>query len=168
MMTNFYDHTEAWIKGELLEGTLVCLFGIVTILTGILFWKLGTMPAAKALLVPLVVCGAIYVGVGVSLRTSNQKRLVEYEEIYRQDPETFVKAEQKRVEGFQYQYVISKVVASICFALTLLIFWLTSEPKWQGIGIGLSYFGLAGLVVDYFSQNRAQIYYDAIAQALNK
>ncbi len=167
-MMNFYEHTEAWIKGELLEGALVCAFGIVTVVAGVLFGRLGTMPSAKALFLPLVVCGVIYAGIGVSLWLSNQKRLAEYEQVYLQNKEDFVKAEQKRVESFQYQYVISKAVASVCFFLTLLVFWSTAAPLWQGIGIGLSYFGLVGLVVDYFSQNRAQIYYEAILQALNK
>ncbi len=167
MTTNFYSHTETWLKGELLEGALVLGFGLATMLAGILFWRLGTMPSAKALLWPLVVGGAIYASVGLSLRLTNQKRLAQYEQMYQQDEEAFVRAEQARVASFQYQYVVSKAVASVCFALTLLIFWLTPSPLWQGIGIGLGYFGLVGLVVDYFSQNRAQIYYEAILQTLN-
>jgi hypothetical protein len=37
----------------------------------------------------------------------------------------------------------------------------------MGVGIALSYFALAGLVVDYFSQERADIYYNAIIKTLN-
>ncbi|MDY6206529.1 MAG: hypothetical protein SPI30_07300 [Prevotella sp.] len=147
-MNGFFSHTEAWIRGEMLEGIMVCAFGLLTILAGLLFWRLGTMPSAKALLWPLVICGVIYASIGLSLRLSNGKRLAESEQVYLQDKEAFVHAEQKRVEAFQYQYVISKIVASVCFVLTMLIFWLSINPRWQGIGIGLSYFGLAGLVVE--------------------
>lgn len=64
-------------------------------------------------------------------------------------------------------YKISKGVATITFIATVLIFWLSKSPTWQGIGIGLSLFGLAGLVVDYFSQHRSLEYYHAILTALN-
>ncbi len=165
-MINFYQHTQAWIDGELLEGALLCAFGIATMIGAVLFWKLGTMPSAKALLWLLLLGGMIYTAVGVSLRVSNQKRAVEYPALYQERGEAFVEAERERVESFQYQYVISKVVATVCFIATLLIFWLSTSPVWQGIGIGLGYFGLVGLVVDYFSQDRAQIYYEAIMQAL--
>lgn len=38
----------------------------------------------------------------------------------------------------------------------------------MGIGIALTYFALAGLVIDYFSQERADIYYKAILETIQK
>ena len=78
----------------------------------------------------------------------------------------FIQTEKARVEGFQFTYVITKIVATVLFAATLLIFWITKSPTWQGIGIGLTLFAFAGLVVDYFSQERADIYYSTILEAL--
>ncbi|MNY54849.1 hypothetical protein D3C86_1907700 [compost metagenome] len=101
------------------------------------------------------------------MRISNPKRMTLYQHEYKVKQKAFIQAEKKRVEDFQYGYTISKVVASLFFPATLLIFWLTRNPTWQGIGIGLAYFALAGLVVDYFSQERADIYYKAIQQALS-
>jgi len=50
--------------------------------------------------------------------------------------------------------------------LTLLIFWHSKDPGWQGWGIGLTTFAIAGLVVDYFSRERAAIHYKAILEAI--
>lgn len=166
-MANFYQHTATWIDGELLEGALVCIFGLATIAVAFLFYKFGGSPTAKALLYPLLASGLIYTAVGVSLRYSNGQRKAQYEEVYKQDAKAFVESERTRVESFQYQYVISKVVATACFIATLLIFWLSSSATWQAVGIGLSYFGLVGLIVDYFSQHRAMQYYEAILSYLN-
>lgn len=159
---DFFTHTTAWIKGEILEAVLITAFGLVTIAGGFLFWKLGTMPTAKALLMPLVVTGVIYSAIGISMYMSNQKRLTEYEQNYKLDSLSFIKAEKQRVENFQYMYVISKVVATVFFAVTLLLFWFTKNPGLHALGIGLTLFALTGLVVDYFSQERAEIYYQAI------
>lgn len=164
---NFYENTLIWIKGELLEGSLLLLFSSLTIVLSGLFWKFGDSPTSKALVIPLLFIGAIYMSVGYSLRSSNKKRLDEYAVKYKENPTEFVKAEKERVEAFQYQYKISKAVATFCFIATLLIFWFTKSPMWQGIGIGLSFFALAGLVVDLFSEHRAKAYYDTILQALN-
>lgn len=135
---------------------------MVTLAGGFLFWKLGSVPAAKALLLPLIVTGLIYSAIGISMYISNQKRLTEYEQNYKLDSLSFIKAEKQRVENFQYMYVISKVVATVFFAVTLLLFWFTKNPGLHALGIGLTLFALTGLVVDYFSQERAEIYYQAI------
>ncbi|MFT3739086.1 MAG: hypothetical protein QM786_10030 [Breznakibacter sp.] len=163
---NFYNHTSAWIKGELFEATLILSFGAVAMLAGYLFWKIGTTPSSKALLLPFVITGIIYAVIGGGMLVSNNKRTKEFEQTFQQGNKAFIQSEKARVEGFQYGYVISKIVATVFFTATLLIFWTTKNPTWQGIGIGLTLFALAGLVVDYFSQERADIYYKTILDAL--
>lgn len=163
---NFISHTTAWIKGEIFEASLILGFGLLTILAGFLCWKTGMTPNAKALLFPLVVTGLVYASIGGAMLYSNQKRLPVYEQSYGKDKTGFVEAEKKRVEGFQYGYTISKIVASVCFPLTLLIFWWTKNPTSMAWGIGLALFAFAGLIVDYFSQERASIYCGEIMKAL--
>lgn len=162
------QHTMHWIKGELFEAKLIVVFAILTILAGFLFWKIGTTPNAKALFIPLLVVGAIYASIGGGMLYSNPKRMVELPQSYQQNKVEFVKSEKQRVDDFQYGYKVSKIVATVFFLATLLIFWITKNPTWMGIGIALTYFALAGLVVDYFSQERADIYYKAILEAIQK
>lgn len=162
------QHTMHWIKGELFEAKLIVAFAILTILAGFLFGKIGTTPNAKALFIPLLVVGAIYASIGGGMLYSNPKRMVELPQSYQQNKVEFVKSEKQRVDDFQYGYKVSKIVATVFFLATLLIFWITKNPTWMGIGIALTYFALAGLVVDYFSQERADIYYKAILEAIQK
>lgn len=164
---NLSDYTINWIKGELFEAKVILAFGVVTIIAGFLFFKIGTTPNAKALLVPFIVVGAIYSAIGGGMLYSNPKRMIELPQSYHKNKMEFAKTEKKRVDDFQYGYKVSKIVATIFFALTLIIFWTTKNPIWMGIGIALTYFALAGLIVDYFSQERADIYYNAILKALS-
>lgn len=99
---------------------------------------------------------------------TNQKRIVNFEKEYKLDTHSFVNKEKQRIESFQYQYTISKVVATVGFLSTLLIFWLTKKSTWQGFGIGISLFSLVGLIIDYFSEERARIYYQEILKLLQK
>lgn len=163
---DFFQNTANWIKGELLESKLIIAFGLLTILIGVLFWKMGSTPNAKALLIPLLIVGGIYFSIGGNMLFSNQKRMTQMQQNYKQNKTEFIKAEKKRVEDFQYQYKISKIIATLFFSATIFIFWYTKNPTWQGISIGLALFGLAGLVVDYFSEERATIYYQKILETL--
>lgn len=163
-----FQNTINWIKGELLEATLIVSFGVFTVVAAFLFWKSGTTPNSKALFFPLVISGLIYIAIGTGMLLSNRQRLPAYQQKYREDKRTFLQNEKKRVEDFQFGYTISKLVASVFFPATLLIFWLTKNPTWQGIGIGLAYFAIAGLVVDYFSQERADIYYATLLKAVHQ
>jgi len=162
----FLQHTSNWIKGELFESKIIFAFGLFAFIVGFLFWKIGDTPNAKALFYPLLVTSLIYGSLGASMYISNQKRIVEFENEYKLDNQKFVHKEKQRVESFQYQYTISKIVATICFLATLLIFWITKNATWQGIGLGLTIFGIIGLMVDYFSEERASIYYKHILESL--
>lgn len=164
---DFYSHTQHWIKGELFESVVILAFAVMLLIIAVALWKFGTTAGAKALILPLILISAVYLGVGASLQTSNQARLQNFPTQYQQNPTAFIHAEKKRVEDFQYQYKISKAVATVCFAIALVIFWLGLAPVWQGVALGLAFFGLTGLVVDYFSQERSQIYYQAIVSALS-
>ncbi|MBU3820975.1 hypothetical protein KO566_02795 [Flavobacteriaceae bacterium XHP0103] len=163
---DFYQNTNNWIKGELFESKLIIAFGVLTVIISVLLWKMGNTPNAKALLLPLIITGGIYTAIGGNILYSNQKSMTEMQLNSQENQTEFVQNEKKRVEDFQYQYNISKAVATVFFIATILIFWLTKSPTWQGIGIGLSLFGLDGLVVDYFSEERASIYYEKIIESL--
>ncbi|WP_343524212.1 hypothetical protein [Pedobacter sp.] len=161
---DFTIHTLKWVKGELFEAAIILGFGFATIIAALLIWKIGTTSGSKALFWPFFVVGVIYVSIGAGMKFSNQKRMTELPKSYHQDKIKFISTEKARVEGFQYGYLISKIVATLFFVATLLIFWSTKNSTWQGIGIGLAYFALAGLAVDYFSQERADSYYSVIVQ----
>lgn len=162
----FINHTITWSKGEIFEGVIIAVFGILTIVLGVIFWKFGGTPNAKALLIPLIMVGLIFTGSGISMIIFNQKRIVKFEQTFQKDPETFVQQEKQRVEDFQYLYTITKVLATIFFALALIFFWFTKNHHLQAIGIALILFGLSGLVIDYFSEERADTYYEIILKEL--
>ena len=45
----FIEHTVAWCRGEIFEGRLLALFGAVVVTLGLLFWRFGSTPGAKAM-----------------------------------------------------------------------------------------------------------------------
>jgi len=156
----FIQHTIAWCKGEIFEGRLILLSGIVVIALAFLFYKIGTTPNAKALFYPLLVLGILYVGIGFTMSYSNPKRIIEFQKAFTENPEDFIQSEKERVEGFQYMYTLIMATASFTFAL--LVFWFSSSPTLKAVAITVAILGISGLVIDHFSEERAANYYQHI------
>lgn len=163
---DLFTHTTHWVKGEIFEGSTIILSGVLTFIIGFLLWQYGTTPNSKTLIIPTFVIGIFFVAMGISMVYSNNKRLTELQTAYHQNPAEFVKTEKQRVEDFQILYPISLAVSTVCFVLTLLFFWFTKNETLYATGIALSVFGVAMIVIDYFSKERATIYYEHILQHL--
>jgi uncharacterized membrane-anchored protein len=164
----FVQHSINWSKGEIFEGTIIGAFGLAVLLAGILFFFVGNTSGAKAMLVPLAVLGLFYAFTGISMYQSNQKRIHAYEKSFAEDSAVFVQAEKKRVEDFQYMYTVTNTVAAVFFAVAIVFFFLSLNPHLRAVGIALVVFGLSGLTIDFFSKERADIYYGEIQSELDK
>ena len=164
---NFYRHTQAWIKGEIFEGTIILIAGIAIIVLTFLFWKFGSTPFSKAIVLPILVIALILGSIGTSMIVSNNKRLIEMEKSYNKDNSAFVDSEKIRIEGFMYMYTMSKYIALVCFLVALAFFFFTENRHLQAIGIALIIFGFSSLLIDYFSKERADMYYEQVMIELN-
>jgi len=159
---DFINHTTNWVKGEIFEATIIGSFGLLTIICSLLLWKLGETPNSKAVIIPIAVVGIFFLATAISGISSNNKRLHQYTEAFNKDKAEFVKSEKKRVEDFQYLYKMTIVIASISFLLAICAFTFTHNATLRAIGIALAIFGITGLVIDYFSKERADNYYKEI------
>lgn len=160
------DHAIAWCKGEIFEGWLILLSGVVVFILAFLFFKIGSSPNAKAMLFPLLIVGTLFIAMGATMAYSNPKRITELKRAYAENPEAFAQSEKERVEGFQYMYTITLVIASVSFVFALLVFWFSNSPTLKAVAVAVAIFGISGLVIDHFSEERAAIYYQKIEEAI--
>lgn len=158
----FIQHTTNWVKGEIFEGTIIGLFGLLTIICSLLLWKFGETPNSKAVIIPLAIVGIIFLAIAIGGIASNNKRLPQYTEAFNKDKTEFVKSEKKRVDDFQYLYKMTIIIASVGFAIAICFFLFTNNRILKAIGLALIILGLAGLIIDCFSKERADTYYKAI------
>ncbi|WP_439489828.1 hypothetical protein [Algoriphagus sp.] len=156
------QNTINWHHGEIFEGKFILGFGLFLIITSLLFYFLGNTPTAKALLFPLLVAGGVFVAIGASMNFSNQKIVAGVEAAYAKDKSAFVEAEKKRVEDFQYLYPMSIGISLACFLIALGLLYFVKNVHWQAIAISLIFFGTAFAIIDYFSKERANIYYEQL------
>ena len=159
---DFYQHTQNWLKGELFEGTIILFSGIILIIISLLFWKYGSTPNAKSLIIPILVVGLLFsLGIG-SMMISNEKRIAQFEKAYQENPKAFIESEKQRVEDFQVLYKYSVGFAAISFVLTIIAFGFFENRIFQSICIALMIVSVSLIIIDHFSKERAGIYYQHI------
>ena len=68
------EHTINWYKGEIFEAKFILAFGVATIAVASLFRYFGSTPNAKALFIPMLVVGLLFIAIGGSMAYLNQKK----------------------------------------------------------------------------------------------
>ncbi|MCY4258902.1 MAG: hypothetical protein OXC91_01380, partial [Rhodobacteraceae bacterium] len=164
----FLDHTLIWTKGEDFEMALLVGAGLIVLIVAVLFWRLAATPISQSLPIPLVIVALLFLAVGIGGLLGSPAKIAEYTAAFEQDPEGFVHAEKDRVEGFRVLYIYTIIGAAIAFAISVLIFAFTLHPLARAIAVTMAFLGLAGLVFDMFSKERAMTYADAIDAELNR
>jgi len=164
---DFIHHTTNWVKGEIFEATIFGSFGLLTIICSLMFWKFGETPNSKAVIIPFAIVGVFFMATAISGIVSNNKRITEYTEAFEKDKKSFIVSEKKRVEDFQYLYKMTTIIATFSFVLAIGFFLFTDNYILRAIGLALILFGLSGLIIDYFSKERADNYYKAITNSLS-
>lgn len=164
---NILQESINWLKGEIFEATIFGSFGIILILLALISYKIGETPNTKAVVIPILVVGFIFSCTGFSGMYTNRKKIEIFEQSYQQNPESFLSKEKKRVEDFQYLYTITKIIAAVCFSIAISIFFFSKNSLFHSIAIALIILGLTGLIIDYFSKERADLYYQTILNMAN-
>ena len=162
----FIEYTLNWCRGEIFEGKLLFLFGAIVLIMALLYWKFGSTPFAKAMFIPLLVVALFGLIAGGSLVIKNQKRIVEYQQVWQENQQIFIESEKARTENFIKWYPITMytLFGLIGIGMCCYAFW---GGAWgRAIGLGLVLLSLSGLFLDHFSEERADTYHQYIINAL--
>jgi len=163
----FIEYSIQWAKGESFEGMCITIAGILMLICSLFIWKLGMTVNAKSLLIPVFVLGLIFIIMGSFMLYSNNQRITKFKNANETNSKEFTQNEKKRVENFQFMYPTSLAISAACFLITILAFIFSKNPTFHAIGIVLTIFGVSLIIIDYFSKERAQIYYDHILKNLS-
>jgi hypothetical protein len=158
----FFKHTENWFKGEIVEAGMLIIFGVMLIILALYFWKFGTSPTTRVLVIPFLVVGlffAIVAGAGI---VRNKVRLEAFRAEHQKAPAEFVQSEKKRVEGFLGWYRPLLIGWSVLLLVGLALFNFWGGNLGRAVGLAVILFGVAGLMVDHTSEHNAHTYYAEI------
>lgn len=162
----FIKHTTNWVNGEIFEATIMSIMGVLIILCSLLFWKFGTTPYAKSLVIPLLIVGLIPLVNGLFSVQNNKSNLSKYELSWQEDEHQFLLSEQKRVKSFDDIFKYSYPFAIFMTIGGAILFFLIKSPTWKAISLAMMCLGLMAYFIDYFAKERADIYLEHIEEKL--
>lgn len=163
---SFIDHTLNWCRGEIFEGKIFALYGLVVVVISIIFWKTGKTPFTKSMFVPLLIVGLLCTLAGTSLIINNNKRINDYQKAFEKDPAAFIKSEKERTDAFIKWYPYTHYIMAAITIIGLCCFILWGSARGRAIGLSLILLAFSVLFLDHFSEERADIYHQKIVAEL--
>lgn len=163
---DFIEHAVNWCTGEIFEGKMIALFGIAVIVISIVFWKTGTTPFARTIVVPLLVVGLLSAAVGTGMVINNNRRIVEYRKAYQDNPTVFIQSEKERTDDFIKWYPYTQYIMAGIIIVGAGCYVFLGGAWSRAIGLALILFGFSVLFIDHFSEERAETYHQHIIRAL--
>ncbi|MEN2400189.1 hypothetical protein GKZ90_0010395 [Flavobacterium sp. MC2016-06] len=158
----FIKHTIQWCKGEIFEGKMVLLFGILFLIISLSFWKFGTTPNAKASIIPVLVVALLHIGTGVSMIINNRNRQNQYTVEFNANADNFKKSEIERTENFIKWYPKLRYFSLGLIITGFLLVALITTPMWRSIGLCIMITAFSLIIIDYFSEERAHHYHSIL------
>ena len=165
---NIINDTINWCKGEIFEGKMSFLFGVVILIVSLIYWKFATTEAARAMFIPLLIVAIFTLGTGYYLVSTNTKRIPQYQEQYDENLSQFLKAEKERTEVFIKWYPYTQYIMIGVMITGMLCMILTHKPLVRAIGIALMLTAFYTFVLDHFSEERANVYHTKIIEQINR
>ena len=160
---DFIEYTRKWFEGEIFEDYAMVGTGVVMLVLTFAVWRFGASDSARAIWIPMLLVALLHAAGGASLAINNHHRLAQFEKQYQEQPiEQFVQSEKARVDGFMGIYPMTIVVAAILFVAGTRMFAFCPALWLRGTALVLIYLALSGLVIDYFSKDRALVYLQEI------
>jgi len=156
------QHTLDWYNGEVFEGKIIFIFGVLLIISAFICHYYGSSAGTKALTIPLLVMGLFFAGTGASMNFINLKKIKRVPDISDQNRNSYILSELTRVNGFQYLYPLSIAVCLACFLIASALLYFARNAHFQAIAVGLILLGAGLTVIDYFSKERAAVYRAAL------
>jgi membrane glycosyltransferase len=158
-------HTLAWCRGEIFEGRIIAIVGLLVAIAAVSFWKFGETNYAREAVVPVGLLAILMLGTGVIMNVSNSRRLEVFAEAHASDPHAFAVAEKQRTEDFIAWYPRTRW---IFFGVAVIGMLLMMYGAARGRSIGMVLLGLSVslYVIDHFSEERGLQYYEHIVRAL--
>ncbi|RVU82813.1 hypothetical protein EOL70_19925 [Leucothrix sargassi] len=155
-----------WARTELFSTSLFIVFGVAFLLVSIAFWQVGKTDIAKAYIIPTLVAGALLLIIGLGLTYTNNSRIVEFEQAYNANVQTFIDSEIARAEATlkEYKTVVFTAIPLIISVCALLLIFM-SAPVWRASLITTIAMLAIILLVDGTAHGRMEVYYDKLMAA---
>jgi hypothetical protein len=165
-MMNLLDYTNTWVKGEVFQGKVMLVIGVIVLIAAIAILR-SDNSLLRGTLFPLGFIILIFFGYGGFQTFSRPSHINKVTEVYNENPEKAIEQELAKAQKDDRSYRNLKIVWSILIVLASLLFIIFSKDYFKGVSTGLIALFLTTLVVDSTLHYRLKIYLEQLQKLIN-
>lgn len=156
------NHLEVYITAQKDVGFNAFVFSAGMITSALILHFYGSSQLAMGIRNGNFIIGILLVLMGVGLRFSQEKILLEKKVLYQTDQIEFKQAEIERMTKVKNNYPIGQAVMTGLVLIALLAFLMIKNQVWQGVSLSLSIFFLGNVIIEAFSYLAILAYYNQL------
>ena len=156
-------HTTDWVNGEIFQGKIMLIIGILLLIGGIAILK-SNHEILRGMLIPLGLIITLLLGYGGFQTLARPSHLVNFSAVYQENPEKAKQQEYDKAVKDDKTYKNLKVVWAVLIVLSVVVYFIVSKDYFKGLAIGLIGLFLTTLIVDSILQYRLGIYFKKITE----
>lgn len=158
---NLLDHTTTWVEGEVLQGKIMIVLGIL-LLAGCIAIFRGNSDLLKGMLIPLGLILLVLIGYGGYQIFGRPLHLNKVADLIDQSPKQAIEQEYTKAEKDNSTYTMLKKVWVALIVISALTYLVFSSNFLHGLSIGFIGVFLTTLLVDSILHNRLLTYMKAM------
>lgn len=156
---NLLDYTNTWVKGEVFQGKIMLVIGVVLLIAGIAIFR-SDNTILRGTLIPLGLILLIFFGYGTFQTVSRPSHINKVTAVYNESPDKAIEQEFAKAQKDENSYRILKIVWVVLIVVSAVLFLVFSTDYLKGLSIGLIALFLTTLVVDSVLHHRLLVYFE--------
>jgi ascorbate-specific PTS system EIIC-type component UlaA len=154
-------HTSNWVSGEVFQGKIMLVLGVI-ICVGALFILRNNNEILKGMLIPMALIILILIGYGSMQVIVRPKHVDIVSETHKNNPIQALEAELNKANKDDKSYSMAPYFWFVGIAIAAIVFFLSSQYYYKGLGLGLIGLFLTMLILDATLHHRLVIYLRAL------
>lgn len=156
-------HTTQWVNGEIHQGRVMLILGAIFAVLAIFIIR-NNNEILKGMLIPMGLITLILIGYGSMQVIVRPKHVDTVAELYKTNPKQALDNELNKAKKDDKTYSMVPYFWFTGIAIAAIVFFLSSQYYYKGLGIGLIGLFLTMLILDSTLHHRLVIYLKALKE----
>lgn len=157
-------YTKEWVKGEILQGKVMVVAGLLLILFLFFIFK-NENTVLKGMFIPIALLMVLNLGYGSFVLYSRPKHLEVISKLYQQNKQKAIQKELIKVQADNRNYTIIKPIWAMFIIASTIIFFFIKNEYYKGLALGLIFLFVSFLLIDSLLHHRLKPYLEALIKS---
>lgn len=157
------DYTSAWVKGEVFQGKIMIVLGLLFLLGFIAIFR-SQDEFVRGLLIPFGLIVLVLIGYGGMQVTVRPEHVAKVESLAQENPQEALDKELAKSQNDHKVYSNIVKVWPLFIIAAIILFYLISSSYWKGFSVGIMILFAGMIILDSTLHHRLLKYLDGLNQ----